>query len=320
MVPADLGLSRTRLQALIAKGAVRRGAEVLSDAKMRVMPGDALTIALPPVTSAEALAEDIPLEILHEDAALIVVNKPAGMVVHPAPGAPSGTLVNALLHHCGTSLAGVGGVGRPGIVHRIDKDTSGVLVVAKTDAAHQGLSAQFAAHLVLRVYQAVLWGRPAATDPRLAGLAGLAFEPGGVIRVEAPIGRHRADRKKMAVRRDGGRRAVTRFQVREAFGPDGSGASVVECRLETGRTHQIRVHATYAGHPLMGDPVYGSGRRVPAWLGVEAAAAVEALPGQALHAGTLGFVHPTTGVDLAFAVDPPESLNRLLRALRQIAV
>ncbi len=318
-VPAEAGLSRSRLQALISQGAVRRGEAVLSDAKARVVPGDEITIALPPPAPATAAPEAIPLCVLYEDDGLIVIDKPAGMVVHPAPGSESGTLVNALLHHCGRSLAGIGGEGRPGIVHRIDKNTSGVLVVAKTDRVHQGLSAQFAAHSVERLYHALVWGRPDPADPRLAGLPGVSFEPGGVIRIDAPLGRHRADRKKMAVRRDGGgRRAVTRLRVEEGFGPDGRGAALVTCWLETGRTHQIRVHAAHVGHPLIGDPVYGANRRRPGWAADGSLAMVlDALPGQALHAAVLGFVHPSTGEPLRFEAPPPGVFNRLLETLRQ---
>ncbi len=317
-VPADLALSRSRLQALIAEGAVRRGGQALLDAKTRVLPGEVLTLTLPPPAPVQAKPEDIPLDVLHEDATLVIVNKPVGMVVHPAPGAPSGTLVNALLHHCGDSLAGIGGAGRPGIVHRIDKDTSGLLVVAKTDRAHQRLSAQFAAHSVDRLYQALVWGRPDPGDPRLNGLSGVSFEPEGVLRIEAPIGRHKADRKKMAIRHDGGRRAVTRLTVVQGLGPGANGAALMQCRLETGRTHQIRVHAAHVGHPLVGDPVYGTNRKPPGWLSDAAMDALSTLPGQALHAGVLGFEHPETGAALRFQTDPPASFNTLLRALSEI--
>ena len=317
-VPAELGLSRSRLQALIAAGAVRR-AETVLDARARVAPGDELVIELPPPAPVETAPEAIPLAVLYEDDGLIVIDKPAGMVVHPAPGAESGTLVNALLHHCGPSLAGIGGEGRPGIVHRIDKDTSGILVVAKTDRVHQGLAAQFAEHSVERRYSALVWGRPDPGDARLAGLPGVGFEPGGVIRIDAPVGRHRADRKKMAVRRDGGgRRAVTRLRVDEGFGPGESGAALLSCWLETGRTHQIRVHAAHIGHPLIGDPVYATGRRRPGWAAEGPLdQAIGALPGQALHAAVLGFVHPETGEALRFEAPPPEAFNILLATFRQ---
>ncbi|MEM8658792.1 MAG: RluA family pseudouridine synthase [Pseudomonadota bacterium] len=315
-VPDNLGLSRSRLQALIEGGAVSCDGIVVRDVRAKARAGSVVEVVLPPTAPVTAQPEAIPLDVIHEDEGLIVVNKPVGMVVHPAPGAESGTLVNALLHHCGAGLLGIGGVGRPGIVHRIDKDTSGLLVVAKTDVAHQGLSAQFAAHSVERVYQALLWGRPDPGDPRLAGLPGVSFEPAQIVRIEAPLGRHKADRKKMAVRADG-RRAVTRIQVVETFG--GGEVSRVACRLETGRTHQIRVHAASIGHPLLGDRTYGSGRKTPGWAAGPVAEALAALPGQALHAAVLGFRHPVGGADLRFEVDPPETFNTLLTSLRDSA-
>ncbi|MEM8871499.1 MAG: RluA family pseudouridine synthase [Pseudomonadota bacterium] len=317
-VPEDLALSRSRLQALIAAGAVRRAGVVLTNRSDRVAPGDVLEITLPPPEPTDAQPEAIPLEIIYEDDGLIVVDKPVGMVVHPAPGAPSGTLVNALLHHCGDGLKGIGGSGRPGIVHRIDKETSGLLVVAKTDRVHQGLSEQFAAHSVDRMYQALLWGRPAASDPRLAGTPGVSFEPGQVVCIDRPIGRHPADRKKMAVRSDG-RRAVTRLAVAEGFGPRSAPVTRVECRLETGRTHQIRVHCASIGHPILGDPTYGSGRKVPNWAAGPVAEALATLSGQALHAAHLGFFHPERQIMMQFSSNPPESFNDLLTALHDFA-
>jgi 23S rRNA pseudouridine1911/1915/1917 synthase len=221
----------------------------------RVAGGERLVLRLPEAAPARDLAEAIPLDVRHEDDEIVVVMKPAGMVVHPAPGAPAGTLVNALLHHCGDRIAGVGGARRPGIVHRLDKDTSGLLVVAKTDRAHAGLSAAFKAHAIERLYLALAWGAPDPAEPRLAGLPGVGFEPGGVLRIEGAIGRHPSDRKRMAVVARG-RHAVTRVALRERLRP----ASLVECRLETGRTHQIRVHMAHVGHPLVGDPVYGRRR------------------------------------------------------------
>ncbi|MEM8752418.1 MAG: RluA family pseudouridine synthase, partial [Pseudomonadota bacterium] len=252
--------------------------------------------------------EDVPLSVLYEDEHLIVVDKPAGMVVHPAPGAEAGTLVNALLHHCGESLKGVGGVRRPGIVHRIDKDTSGALVAAKTDLAHQGLSALFAAHDLTRDYLAVVRGAPDRGDPRLMGAPGVS-QDGAWFRVETLIGRHPADRKKMAVIRGGdGRRAVTRFRVERPLGPR---ASLLRCRLETGRTHQIRVHLNHLGHGLVGDQVYGKGKIA----GLPEAAA--AFPRQALHAATLGFRHPATGDELSFSAPLPPDLTALIVALTE---
>ncbi len=308
-VPEGLGLSRSRLQALIAEGAVARadGAAV-TDARLRMEPGTEMVLTLPPALPARATAEAIPLVVVYEDADLIVLDKPVGLVVHPAPGAREGTLVNALLHHCGASLSGIGGALRPGIVHRIDKDTSGLIVVAKNDAAHQGLAAQFAAHTLERRYLAVVRGAPDAADPRLAGLGGVSWEPGGVLRIEGNIGRHPGDRKRMAVLSKGGKPAVTRVRVLERFGPASApAAALVECRLETGRTHQIRVHLTFAGHPLAGDSVYG--RRGGTDL-------LAAFPRQALHAATLGFVHPRSGEVMRFEAPPPADFAGLVAELR----
>ncbi len=287
---AGLPLSRSRIAALIADGAVAGpdGATVREPAR-RVKPGERYLLDVPPAAEPEPRPEAIPLSIAYEDEHLIVVDKPAGMVVHPAPGAETGTLVNALLAHCGESLTGIGGARRPGIVHRIDKDTSGLLVVAKTEAAHAGLAAQFAAHTVERRYLAIVWGAPDRADPRLAGLPGVSFEPERWVRIETGIARHRTDRKRMAVVA-GGRRAVTRLRVIERFGPaERPLASLVECRLETGRTHQIRVHASYIGHALIGDPVYGRARPLSAAAGPEALrAALLGFPRQALHAADAG--------------------------------
>ncbi len=247
---ATPGLSRSRIRALIEGSAVNRlsdPAQTVTDPSAKVKGGEVFLITVPPPLDAEPQPENIPLKILFEDGHLIVVDKPAGMVVHPAPGARTGTLVNALLAHCGETLSGIGGEKRPGIVHRIDKDTSGILVVAKSDAAHQGLAAQFAAHDLERSYAALVWGKPDRSDPRMAGLPAVSFEPEWV-RVETTIGRSRSDRKKMAVNVRDGRRAVTRFKRLAELGP----CSLVECRLETGRTHQIRVHLTHLGHPLVG--------------------------------------------------------------------
>lgn len=312
--PEASGLSRSRIQALLADGAVWRADGSSAHGKDQTLPGAVYLVAAPEAQPATARAEDIALEIIYEDADLAVVNKPAGMVVHPAPGAGSGTMVNALLHRFGDSLSGIGGEKRPGIVHRIDKDTSGLLVVAKSDAAHQGLAKQFAAHSAERRYLALVRGMPNAGDPKLAGLAGVSFEPGGTIRIEGNIGRHPSDRKKMAITPGKGRRAVTRVKVLEVFGPpEKPWASLLECRLETGRTHQIRVHLTYAGHALVGDGVYGGKRPAPA----RAAAALTGFPRQALHAASLGFRHPVTGELLRFEVTLPADLAGLLVNLRR---
>ncbi|MGR3322441.1 MAG: RluA family pseudouridine synthase [Pseudooceanicola sp.] len=313
-VPEAAALSRTRLARLIADGAVRVGGAVASDPKAKVAGGEIVEITLEPAAEVAVEPEDIPLDIRYEDDDLIVVMKPAGLVVHPAPGSWTGTLVNALLAHCGPDLTGIGGEKRPGIVHRIDKDTSGLLVVAKTDRAHHALSGQFAAHSVERAYHAICHGVPDAADPRLRGLRGVSFEPGGVMKITTRLDRHRHDRQKQAVCFEGGRHAVTRLRVTESFA---GAAALVECRLETGRTHQIRVHMAYAGHALAGDPVYGGRRRASAAaLGARAAAALQDFPRQALHAAVLGFDHPADDRPMRFEAEMPEDMAELLAALR----
>ncbi len=323
------GLSRSRIARLIAGGAVTVGAgtgdagETVTEATRKVKPGEIFTVDIPPAVAVDPEPEDIPLAVVHEDAELIVVDKPAGMVVHPAPGAETGTLVNALLYHCGDSLSGIGGALRPGIVHRIDKQTSGLVVVAKSDAAHAGLSARFAAHDIERRYLGLAWGAPSRADPRLAGLPGVSFEPGGWIRIEAAIARHPADRKRMAVAPQGrsqSRHAVTRLRAVESFGPpEKPFASLIECRLETGRTHQIRVHATYSGHALIGDPVYGRPRTLSEkHVAPEVSTALLTFPRQALHAATLGFRHPVTGNTMSFEVPMPSDMRDLVTVLRRI--
>lgn len=315
-VPEEAALSRSRLARLIAEGAVARDGVVVTDAKARVAEGEVWEIALGPAEPVETLPEDIPLNVVWEDADLIVIDKPVGLVVHPAPGSWSGTLVNALLHHFGGELSGVGGERRPGIVHRIDKDTSGLLVVAKSDRAHHGLAAQFEAHSVNRRYLAVCHGVPDAADPRLRGIRGVSFEPGGVLRIATSLARHRTDRQRQAVLFEGGRHAVTRARVVEVFGHPPV-AALVECWLETGRTHQIRVHLAYAGHGLIGDQTYGGARRLAAKaVGAEAAEAAQRFPRQALHAAELGFTHPVTGEDLAFVSPLPPDMEALVETLR----
>lgn len=313
--PEQAALSRSRLAKLIAEGAVRGPSGPVTDGKARAESGDYLVEIGAPET-LEARPEAIPLAIAYEDDELIVVDKPAGMVVHPAPGAPSGTLVNALLHHCADSLSGIGGAARPGIVHRIDKETSGLLVVAKTDRAHQGLARQFADHSAHRRYLALAHGLIDPADARLRGLPGLGFEPGGVLRIATLLGRHPTDRQRQAVSFQNGRHAVTRARLLETFGTPPA-VMLVECRLETGRTHQIRVHMAHAGLGLVGDPVYGGNRRASARaLGDDAAAAVAAFPRQALHAAELGFQHPVSGEALAFSSPPPPDMAGLLAKLR----
>jgi 23S rRNA pseudouridine1911/1915/1917 synthase len=314
-VPEEAALSRTRLGRLIDAGAVRVNDEVLRDPKARVEAGAAVTITVEDALDSHILPEYIPLEIVFEDPDLIVVNKPASMVVHPAPGTPSGTLVNALMAHCGDALSGVGGMKRPGIVHRIDKDTSGLLVVAKTDAAHHGLAAQFEAHTVERYYQALVYGVPDANDPRLRGIRGTSFEPGNILKITTQLARHKHDRQKQAVLFRGGRHAVTRARTMARFGTPAV-VALMECWLETGRTHQIRVHLAHAGHGLIGDPVYGGKRKLPAKALPEAVAeAIKAFPRQALHAAILGFEHPITGQNIRFEAALPQDMQDLLTAL-----
>jgi 23S rRNA pseudouridine1911/1915/1917 synthase len=305
LAAAVAGHSRSRLKALILAGKVAIGGRTVRDPGQRVNAGDRLAVAIPPPEPAAPQAESIPLNIVFEDGEVIVIDKPRKLVVHPAAGARSGTLVNALIAHCGDSLSGVGGVKRPGIVHRLDKDTTGLLVVAKTDAAHKHLAAQFADHgrtgALRRGYLAFVWGVP--------------DRPRGTI--DKPIGRHPHARDRMAVR-TGGREAITHWEVLERYaGADGKPvASLLACRLETGRTHQIRVHLAHAGHPLIGDAVYGPGFRTKvARLSPEAQTAVEALGRQALHAYRLGFAHPATGEIRSFESKLPPDLAALRAAL-----
>jgi len=298
-------LSRTRLKALILDGAVTIGGRTILDPGHRVNAGDAIEVTVPPAEAPEPKAENIPLNIVYEDDQVIVIDKPAGLVVHPAAGHATGTLVNALIAHCGDSLSGIGGVKRPGIVHRLDKDTTGLMVVAKTDRAHQALADQFADHgrtgPLQRGYWAFVWGAP--------------DRPKGT--VDAPIDRHPHARDKMAVRQSG-RDAITHWQVLERYpGADKKPlASLIECRLETGRTHQIRVHLAHLGHPLIGDSTYGPGFRTKsALLAPPARKALEDLGRQALHAYLLGFEHPTSGEELVFRSELPADLARLRNSL-----
>lgn len=314
-VPEAAELSRTRIARLIAEGAVTRAGAPLTDPKARVEEGDEITLTLEAPEAVDTLPQDIPLTVVWEDADLIVIDKPAGMVVHPAPGSPSGTLVNALLHHCGDSLSGIGGERRPGIVHRIDKDTSGLLVAAKSDRAHHGLARQFEDHSVHRHYLALVHGVPDASDPRLRGIRGTSFEPGGILKIQSGLDRHRTDRQRQAVTFTGGRHAVTRARRVEAFGTPPV-LALMDCWLETGRTHQIRVHLAHAGHGLVGDPVYGGSRRVSERaIGAPALAAVAAFPRQGLHAATLGFTHPETGEELRFSSPLPADMAGLIALL-----
>lgn len=296
LAPLFPDLSRARLQALIAEGRLTFDGETVADASRKARAG-VYSLVVPPPAPADPEPEALPLSILYEDAHLIVVDKAAGMAVHPAPGTYNGTLVNALLHHCGASLSGVGGVARPGIVHRLDKDTSGVMVAAKSDAAHRGLSTLFATHDIDRLYVALTRGAP---NP-----------PTGTIQTQ--IGRSPGDRKKMAVLRAGGREAITHYRVEAAFRPaDRPLAARVACRLETGRTHQIRVHMASKGSPCLGDPVYGAAQPAAA---VRERIEAAGLRRQALHAAVLGFVHPITGETLRFETPLPADMDALEVAL-----
>ena len=282
-------LSRSRIQKLIEQGQIQINQQVCTSRKQIMQTGDQVQVTIPPVESLDLVSVSMPLDILYEDEQLLIVNKPVGLVVHPAPGHTNDTLVNALLAYC-NDLAGIGGVERPGIVHRLDKDTSGALAIAKTDLAHQNLQAQFKTKTARRDYLAVVYGAPSAASGT----------------VDAPVGRHLIDRKKMAVvpEAKGGRRAVTHWQVAERLG----NYSLIRFELETGRTHQIRVHSAHIGHPVVGDPVYGSGRSV----GVN-------LPGQALHAWKLRLQHPVTDAPIEVTAPIPPHILTLLDVLRRRA-
>jgi 23S rRNA pseudouridine1911/1915/1917 synthase len=301
--------SRARLQQLLAEGAVTLAGPdnqkiTIKDANHRVKPEEIYALHVPPAQPTRPQGQDIPLSIVHEDKDLIVIDKPAGLVVHPAAGNPDGTLVNALIAHCGTSLIGIGGEARPGIVHRLDKDTSGLLVAAKNERAMTSLAKQFANHTIERAYNAVIWGVPRTRE--------------GVI--EGAIGRSPFDRKRMAVLRGGGKEARTRYRVLETFG-DRPLASLIECRLETGRTHQIRVHLTHLGHPLIGDPQYGRARQAPrpkSEAEETAFTLATRFPRQALHAFVLGFQHPSLHKTLRFTSPWPADFAGLVEALRTI--
>ena len=315
-VPEQASLSRSRLMKLLQEGAVTVNGDLVTDAKAKVAEGDIIAIAVELAVDSHIAAQDIALDVVFEDADLIVINKPAGMVVHPAPGSPDGTLVNALIHHCGESLSGVGGLKRPGIVHRIDKDTTGLLVVAKSDRAHHGLADQFEAHDVVRHYLAVCYGVPDTADPRLHGIKGTSFDPGNILKIQTHLSRHKTDRQRQAVSFQGGRHAVTRARVLESLGKTPT-AALLECWLETGRTHQIRVHLAHCGHSLIGDPVYGGRRKLSEKaVGAAGVEAARLFPRQALHAASLGFEHPVTGEFMEFVAPLPADMEALLIALR----
>ena len=295
-------LSRSRIKGLIEGGCLTGDERALTAPSTKVKAGQRFCLIVPPVEEARPQGQALPLDVVYEDAHLIVIDKAAGMVVHPAPGNPDRTLVNALIAHCGDSLTGVGGVRRPGIVHRLDKDTSGLMVAAKTEPAHRGLVEQFAARTIERAYDCLVWGRPRPAEGEIRG----------------NIGRSPRNRKKMAVLERGGKPAVTRYSVLKSFAEDA--VSLVECRLLTGRTHQIRVHMTAQGFPLLGDPLYGGrggrgGRGRSARLPAPAAAAARAFARQALHAKLLGFHHPATGQWLTFNSALPPDMRDLTRTL-----
>ncbi len=320
-------LSRARLQELIRAGHVAGGGLSITDPNARVREGECFEVKVPPPETCRARPEPIGLEVVHEDESLIVINKPAGLVVHPGPGNPGGTLVNALLSHCGDTLSGIGGVTRPGIVHRLDKDTSGLMVVAKTDAAHRGLASQFAEHKIggrelRRSYIAIVWGEPSPS----------------IGRIETSIGRHPASRIKMAVVSGGGRPAITIYETGRVFRlltaagdrksrrlgtserrNNAPVLSVIRCGLETGRTHQIRVHMAHIGNPIAGDKLYGAGFATKAnALPEEAGVALKALGRQALHAASLEFRHPLIGKVMAFEADLPQEIANFCNALERL--
>jgi 23S rRNA pseudouridine1911/1915/1917 synthase len=293
------GLTRSRVKALIeGRRVALAGGQTIEEPSRKVKTGERFVVDIPEPEPAVPQPQAMALEILFEDDDLLVLDKPAGLVVHPAPGNADNTLVNALLAHCGESLSGIGGVRRPGIVHRLDKDTSGVLVVAKHDRTHQALSKLFAAHDLTRIYQALVWGAPKA--------------PKGT--VEAAIGRHPVDRKRMTVRRSGGRSALTEYWIEKRYGPPLAPiACLVGAKLGTGRTHQVRVHLAHLGCPVVGDPVYGRKSR-----GSAVPQALKDFPRQALHAAILEFRHPTTGKVMRFATELPQDFRRLIGTLNSV--
>lgn len=302
-------LSRSRAKALITGGSVSIGGATIEEPRRPVKPGEQVVVLVPPPLPAEPEGEQIPLDVVYEDDDLIVIDKPAGLVVHPAAGNQTGTLVNALIAHCGASLSGIGGVMRPGIVHRLDKDTSGLMVVAKTDRAHKSLADQFADHgrtgPLERGYLALVWGDP----DRAEGT------------IEAPLGRSTRNREKIEVKREGGREAITHYRVVERYGVAGKPpvAALIECRLETGRTHQIRVHLAAIGHPVIGDRTYGAGFATKVALLPEPARSLAAgFPRQALHAYLLGFEHPVSHEEMTFESPLPADIAELAEALKPL--
>ena len=299
----DATLSRARVKALIEAGEVTLNGEVCTNASKKLKPGDEVEIDIPPPIAAHPKSEKIPLDVIYEDDDLLVINKQAGLIVHPGAGNPSGTLVNALLHHCGDTLSGINGVLRPGIVHRLDKDTTGLMIVAKNDAAHKGLAAQLEDRSLSRIYKALVFKSPIPHKGT----------------INQPIGRHAVSRREMTVTKRNSREAITHYEVIEAFGP----CALVSCKLESGRTHQIRVHMAWMKHPVIGDPVYGPQPNavVSAFRKAEYddkdIEKIQAFPRQALHAGFLSFIHPGTDEVMSFEAPLPSDLLKLLKIIRK---
>lgn len=291
-------LSRSRLKSLILEGYLLVDGNVVTDASFKIKGGESLELTVPPLEEGEPKPENIPLDIVYEDDDLLVINKQAGLVVHPAPGNWQGTLVNALLYHCGDSLSGIGGVKRPGIVHRLDKETSGLMVVAKTDLAHQGLTAQFADRSLSRRYMALVWGLPKMSAAML----------------ETKMGRSKTNRKKMAVQRDSGKDAITHYQVQEVYGLT---AALMECVLETGRTHQIRVHMSHIGHPVIGDIIYGKRPRHISQAFENEVLRLFPTDRHLLHAYHIEFTHPITKENMEFEVDLPDDMVKVQNFLKE---
>ncbi|MCY4301397.1 MAG: RluA family pseudouridine synthase [Aestuariivita sp.] len=317
--PEDASLSRNFVSKLVKASAVLVNGVIETSPSMRVKAGDCVVVSLPNVVKKSVEPEKIPLDVVYEDDDLIVINKPAGMVVHPAFGHWSGTLANALLAHCNGTFSLLAGEDRPGIVHRIDKDTSGLLVSSKTDEAHLGLLKQFKDHSVERKYEAIVYGVPDANDLRMAGIRGVSSESENVLKITTQLSRSHVNRRKQAVVFAAGRHAVTRVTVCEEF-DDLPVASRIHCRLETGRTHQIRLHLAYVGHGLIGDSMYGGRRRsLLSTLSDDVAHVINTFPRQALHARVLGFRHPVSDVPMRFEAERPPDMIRLLEVLRTVS-
>ncbi|MEE2774486.1 MAG: RluA family pseudouridine synthase [Pseudomonadota bacterium] len=321
MIPQEIGLSRSQIKSLMASGRVSdESKNLLTDPSQKSLNGQEVTVEIPALKLSSVQAENIELDIRYEDSDLLVVNKLAGMVVHPAPGNESGTLVNALLYHCKDSLSGIGGIMRPGIVHRIDKDTSGLIVVAKTDKVHAGLAKQFYNHTIDRRYIALVHGNPWKSRKILCNkIDGVIIKDDNKIKVSRRIARHSIDRKKMAAYPDKGRTAVTNLLLKKSYGFEScSTISVLECRLETGRTHQIRVHLDYLGNNIIGDKVYGLKKKTKFATSQKFGPLLNRFPRQALHAKTLSFTHPRSGERISLEADVPKDIKELLSQLDEM--